>query len=287
MNNAGFQALPEGNQYEALALDLDGTLLNAAGELEPLVVSQVKNLSQRGVPVFLVSGRMQPAIDNIWRQLQLLTHIVSYNGARIALPGQLPIYDQFLPDDLAEQALAFCQQAGFHLNIYADDMLYVSGMNRSARWYSEHFGIELHPLPPDGLARIPPRTKLLTIVEEGELDDTYAALAKEFGQVARIVTSSRRFVEILPLNASKANALRVLADKYSIPLEKWIAVGDGMNDLDMIHAAGLGVAVENGDEKVKLEADLVVPPLPEGGLGVLMEKFFSSPQRREKCSSAT
>ena len=75
-------------------------------------------------------------------------------------------------------------------------------------------------------------------------------------------------------NYSKGTAVQFLADYYGVPIEKTVGVGDQLNDISMIQAAGLGVAVKNADERLKAVADHVCEYTnEEGAVGKLIEQF--------------
>ena len=65
-----------------------------------------------------------------------------------------------------------------------------------------------------------------------------------------------------------------LAKRLGIAIEDTVAVGDNLNDLSMVKAAGLGVSVANGVDALKEAADLVVPSVQEGGVARLIERIL-------------
>jgi hydroxymethylpyrimidine pyrophosphatase-like HAD family hydrolase len=82
------------------------------------------------------------------------------------------------------------------------------------------------------------------------------------------------FLEIVPERVSKADALAVLGAMHGVPSAEMISIGDNFNDLDMIHYAGLGVAMDNAPEEVKTTADLIAPSNDEDGVAYIIENFL-------------
>lgn len=262
-------------QYKALALDMDGTLLDGVGELTENVILGIKQLQQAGIEVFLVSGRMYPSMLPFWKALELDTPIVSYNGGKIQLPGHEPIFKAELQPTLTHDIVEYCREKDYCLNTYFEDKLFTLSENKFATWYSEYFKIPVNILPEEEKWPGESPAKALIIVEtEEELTPVYEEILGRFGENAHITTSSGCFVELLPLGVNKASAISVLADYHNIPLDQWVAVGDGMNDYEMLQECGVGLAVENGGKELLELIDNTVLTLPEGGLELIAEKFF-------------
>jgi len=79
-------------------------------------------------------------------------------------------------------------------------------------------------------------------------------------------TPDIRFISITSIDASKLNAAKWLLKKLGIPKERLIAIGDGLNDLELIDYAAFGIAMGNSHEEVRGSADLVVPDVEHCGL---------------------
>ena len=89
-----------------------------------------------------------------------------------------------------------------------------------------------------------------------------------------MIKSSEYFVEVINANYSKGTAIEFLSGYYNVPIEKTIAIGDQQNDIPMIEAAGLGIAVKNADGSLKERAAVVVPYTnEEGAVGEVIEKY--------------
>ncbi len=260
--------------YRGLGLDLDGTLLAPDGTLPEKSVAALRRLRDQSVQVVLISGRMTPAMMPFWRQIGLDTPLVAYNGAKISLPGKSPLCETALPSALASQVMAFCRHRGLHLNIYIRERLYALADTSVGRWYADYYRVPLEILPAALVADCDRATKMLVITTPEELAGLCPQMQALFGGGAHITTSSRRFIEILPRGVNKGAALRCVAEYLRLPLHAWVAVGDGANDVEMLEAAGCGVAVADGEEAVKAAAKMVVPPLSDGGWEKLESLFI-------------
>ena len=89
-------------------------------------------------------------------------------------------------------------------------------------------------------------------------------------------SSSPQNIELNQMNANKGQALLDLADRLGVPHEKTIAFGDGLNDITMIRAAGIGIAMENAEPAVKAAADWITASCDEDGVAAGVERFVLS-----------
>ena len=70
----------------------------------------------------------------------------------------------------------------------------------------------------------------------------------------------------------KGKAVKMVCDYLQIPVCRSVAVGDSMNDWEMLEAAGLSICMENGSEQLKKLADDVCPAVDRDGIRVAFEK---------------
>ena len=84
--------------------------------------------------------------------------------------------------------------------------------------------------------------------------------------------TKQQWLEIMPLNASKANAVKQL--KALLGCEKVVAFGDGKNDVDMFELADEGYAVENAHEDLKKHATDIILSNEEDGVAQWLARYF-------------
>lgn len=89
----------------------------------------------------------------------------------------------------------------------------------------------------------------------------------------KFVFSRPTYLEAIPKKSGKDSALRRLADLLGVPIENTAAFGDSNNDVDMLKAAGLGIAVANAREECKRAADTVTAANVDDGVAIMLEKF--------------
>jgi HAD superfamily hydrolase (TIGR01484 family) len=166
--------------------------------------------------------------------------------------------------------------AGFHLNCYVDDLLYVAEVTPEARRYADFQHLEIHVVGDlrKWLDRDP--TKLVAVGDPQALDELEATLKPRFAGRLFISKSLPYFLEFAHPDVSKGSGLAFVAGRLGFRAEEAVACGDGENDRELLDWAGFGVAVANAHEDVLARADLVVPSVQEEGVAVLLESYLDS-----------
>jgi Cof subfamily protein (haloacid dehalogenase superfamily) len=274
---------------EGIAFDMDGTLLDYDSRLSDSVAKAVRLITRGGIKVFLVTGRLQGGAEKFWRELMLDTPIASCNGARVGFPGQEPFLHIRLSEKVRNIVLDVEAENNLYLQYYVDDHIYTLHDSPEREWYSRMFNpVEKLEGRDDLLAmRLP--TKIVAITPECDQPRVWKLFADALGNEAIITRSNERFTEIISPEADKGVGLRALSDWSGIPVENFIAVGDAMNDLPMLQAAGFAISFKSGDPKLAEHVDMLLPPLWEDGMEILAKcvlgmtnsgRFFTARTRR-------
>jgi HAD superfamily hydrolase (TIGR01484 family) len=166
--------------------------------------------------------------------------------------------------------------AGFHVNCYVDDQLYVAEITPEARAYADFQHIEIHAVGDlhAWLRRDP--TKLVAVGDPQALDELEAVLKPRFRGRLFVAKSLPYFLEFAHPDVSKGAGLQFVADLLGFGPEETVACGDGENDRELLDWAGYGVAVANAHPEILARADLVVPPVQEEGVAALFEAYLDS-----------
>jgi Cof subfamily protein (haloacid dehalogenase superfamily) len=201
--------------------------------------------------------------------------LVCYQGAAVVDPvtGEWLLHEP-IPVELAREAIAAVQDAGFGLNCYVDDELYVTEVTDHARAYADFQSLPLTAVG-DLLAWLErPPTKL--VVDPDALDGLRPRLVEQFGDRLFIAKSLPYFLELASPRISKGTGLHFVLEHLGLPAERTVAFGDGENDLELLEEAGFGVAVENAHTALKARADLVIPGAREEGVAQVLEAYLDS-----------
>jgi Cof subfamily protein (haloacid dehalogenase superfamily) len=227
--------------------------------------------------VILVTGRMFRAVRPYALDAGIEDPVICYQGAVVAEPKSgrwlrhVPI-----PLELAREAIAALDDAGFPMNCYVDDELYVAAVTEGARSYADFQHLELHAVGDllEWLRR--PPTKLVVIDDPKVLDDLEARMKARFDGRLYISKSLPYFLEFASPDVTKAAGLEFLSQHLGFTAARTISFGDGENDVELLEWAGYGVAVANAHERVKAVADFVCPRVDEEGVAQVLEAYLDS-----------
>lgn len=245
--------------------------------LHPRTRNALAQTREAGTHVVVVTGRMFRAVRPYLAEADLDDLVVCYQGAVVADPttGEWLLH---LPIPLAEalEAMDAVVSAGFHLNCYLDDLLYVAEVTPQARSYADFQHLDIHAVGDlrAWLDREP--TKLVAVGDPDALDELEAELQPRFAGRLFISKSLPYFLEFAHPDVSKGSGLQFVADRLDFGPEETVACGDGENDRELLDWAGFGVAVANAHEDVLARADLVVPSVQEEGVAALLEAYLDS-----------
>ena len=245
--------------------------------LRPHTREAIARVRARGVHVIVVTGRMFRAVRPYLEQASLDDPVICYQGAVVADP----VTGEFLrhvpiPRAVALEAIDAVVVAGFHVNCYVDDELYVAEVTPEARAYADFQGLEIHTVGPlhDWLHDDP--TKLVAVGDPTALDSLEAELKPRFRGRLFVSKSLPYFLEFAHPDVSKGSGLQFVADRLGFTAAETVACGDGENDRELLDWAGFGVAVANAHPEILARADLVVPDVEHEGVAALFEAYLDS-----------
>jgi Cof subfamily protein (haloacid dehalogenase superfamily) len=261
--------------YELAVLDLDGTLLPEKGVMDLDVVQAWRRAQSRGLRMTIATGRMPPATQPYIDLLGIIEPVIFYNGALVRdLVSGKDLAAHTLPPGLAHEASLVFSLVPVDPLFYKDDRLFCFEVTPQIREYCEEERLTVGIVNDPQAFLKESLIKVLLIGSPLVLDDLRRALVPLVTSRGRLVNSRPHYLEILPREASKGNALRVLSRHLGIPRERILAAGDQENDLELIREAGLGIAMSHSPEVLKAVADRIAPPFEQGGLLPLLRDLL-------------
>jgi Cof subfamily protein (haloacid dehalogenase superfamily) len=260
---------------EAVAMDLDRTILPRSLELTDRLVAAVAAVRATGVRPIIATGRMFRSARPFALRLDLDTPLICYQGALIAdaRSGEWLVHTP-MPVPLAREVLGALN--GQHVNVYVHDELYVEELNADALEYARHSKLEPRVVGPLDEWLAEPTTKIVVVGEPARLDVLETQLHDRFGQRLFIAKSLPHFLEVAEPEVSKGSGLRWVCRRLGIDPGRVISFGDGANDIELLQEAGLGVAVEDADPALLPHAAFTVPSVEEDGVAAFLEELAAA-----------
>jgi len=262
-------------------LDIDGTLLDGLGNISDKDREAVAEARHSGVQVSLSTGRSIKACLSVIEQLSLDGYHISFDGALVSSPRRKEeVYAQPIRRELVRQMVEFAHLHGMDLELYSATQYFAGRETWSTGAHRDFFGLE--PTIVD-FAGIWERERIIkgALVATNPREETGAErFHRHFGdklhfsQARTPAYPGAVFNNILAPKVSKGRALKALARHLGISPADVMAVGDGTNDIALLSAAGLAVAMGSAPDEVKAVADHVTLDVDHSGLAAAIYKFL-------------
>lgn len=265
-----------------LFLDLDGTLLNDAKEITEGNRLALERTLQRGHGVIIATGRpLKSALEQSVR-LGLNKpgcYTIAYNGAVIYdWEKQDVVFARTLDKDAVIQVFQQANLLGEHVQTYDsfDVLVEPCGDDETVRRYCKMVSMTYRVINDvrTDLKEDPVKCLVINYEKKDGLLQMQSWIRENVPQMDCFF-SSDFLLEIVPKGMNKGEAVKMLCRMLNVEIENAVACGDAANDLAMLSAAGIGVAMQNGTEEVKAVADYItVRDNNHDGVAEAADKFF-------------
>lgn len=266
-------------EYKLIAMDLDGTLNNDQKIITEKTKAALMAAQKRGIRLALASARPSPGLFKERDILHLQDHqgiLMSYNGGRIvdAQTGKV-LFETSM--DLEETKTVLRQLESLPVTPILDDgsQFYVTSKDGYKVDYESKNNnmvcTEVGNLA-DFLTFAP--IKILMSVQPEELLQVQKQIAGFLPESLTVVQTAPFYLEVIPKVINKGQGIRDICAVLGIDPAQVISFGDAANDIPMLEAAGMGVAMGNAQEAVKAAADMVTLSNNEDGIAAALEKLL-------------
>ena len=272
-----------------IALDLDGTLLDSEKRLPAENYAALERAHKCGAYIVPATGRYFAAMPEHVRTLPFLRYAITINGARVsAADDSEALYTADIPLAQALELMCWLDTLPVIYDCYMDC---VGWMTEAMQRRAAEFSSDPHYLKMVRELRRPVPELKSFLARRGhdiqkiqfftnDLDLRTEVLRVCSDRFPGIVASSAWYknVEFNHADATKGKALLGLCKALNIDPAQTLAFGDGLNDVSMLRAAGLGVAMGNADDEVKAAADEVTASCDDAGVAAVVSRFFPEEQ---------
>lgn len=286
--------------YKFIAIDIDGTLLNSAGELTKHTSDVIKEATRKGVKIVLTSGRVTDSVKGIAEQINADKHIICDNGATIVnLEDGKTIYAKYIEKETIIKLVDFCINNNVYYMVFTNKEIIVKDLQHMAfAFYKQrhHLKDEATGVSQIKFAGIDyikkvtdPFTRIVICDQDRAIYNSIINVLKNFDDIALLaaphisnkivddgdkkVVLSYSYAEILAKDTNKWTAIEELIGKLKIKRSEVMAIGDNFNDIEMIKNAGLGIAMNNGSPVAKEVATVIAPSNNEDGVAKVIERY--------------
>ncbi|MDE0959784.1 MAG: HAD family hydrolase [Planctomycetota bacterium] len=273
-------------EYDAIILDLDGTLIEDGGGIRPRVRSALHRISEAGVHVMIATGRSEQSAAPVLDDLQIFNPMIVYNGAAVYCPNSRSLIEERNIDrGHLDQLLHYAKQHDLLPVVMCADSKRALSPRTDALKFALHDMKAVEIVAQDQM-RID-RPIRLSLFSEHHHD------TKKFADEIRAISDSEAYFTWFPLNLlpshqdssllvvdvqppceGKKEALMYLQKHHGISADRCVAIGDATNDSPMVELAGLGVAMGNAMEELKQVADRVIGANDTDAIADLIDELW-------------
>ena len=274
------------DMYKLVVLDVDGTLLAPDGTVQPRVYDTVHTTRLAGCKITLATGRFLNGTRGLIESLNITTPLILHVGSLIQDPvTEAILYEDLLSPGSVKAAIYTITTFGYQPIINDVGGRRLTGPPELDPSPEIKLFLETRQINRVSISDLCKIEHVLGISVFSPDDDL-----ESFQGILQDKTNSRVLIyrpgpghplpwyqlEIFPLECSKGRALRFLIELLGIGREEVLAIGDNINDIEMLREAGMGVAMGNAPDAVKSVANAVVGTNEQDGVAEALEKYVLS-----------
>lgn len=288
--------------YKLVAIDLDGTLLNSFGEVTENTKKALLEAKNQGIEIVLASGRPISSTKSLALELGVDNYIISGNGAVVYdIKNEQAIYDKFLTKEQVLEVANICEENSIFYNVYTEEEVITKSLSYNVLFYHKenikkieekrtHINVVqdvrkyIEESGKDKFLKITVCDESRTIFngiirklkEIGNIDilNVEHMSRKKFKIGTEEVSIEYHYTEITNENVNKWTAIEYLINKLNIDKKDVVAIGDNINDKEMIVNSGLGIVMGNSNPLMKEIGNVIVSDNNSEGVLEAFNKYI-------------
>lgn len=255
-----------------LAIDLDGTLLTKNRVPHPENLLAIQRAQRAGISVVPASGRIASSVRQFSGELGLDGKMICSNGSHVLGEGGAELLYVGLSPEAVDIALTYAERVGVHTSGYTRQELFFLTESKWSEVYRSRVRAVIPKQSTFDQARAMSLLKIILIDEPENIPTHKRALSALLeSDLAALTESEPEYLEILSPHANKGLGLKVLSESLGMAREETAAIGDYLNDVEMVEWAGIGAAVANAVSEVKDVADIRVGTNDDAGVAQFID----------------
>ncbi len=263
--------------YKLMAIDIDGTLLDNNSKIRKETCDALQKMKEHGITVTFATGRFYSDACYFARVLSFSCPMILLHGALIQSQEGKILKKHELPPQTVPVLVDIARKEKIPFQIFHEDWLI---MEKKTKWNDVYLSFsEIKPvIVPDISEYLKKQKSPFTFIFLGaqqKMVRLKKIIEEKLNDSIAIACAHPNLLEIIAPNVSKGIALMELAAMKNIPLSQTIAIGDSYNDMEMLKAAGLGVAMGNAPQEVKDIADYITKDNDNDGIAYFVSQYLA------------
>lgn len=275
--------------------DLDGTIIDKNNAIYKDNLKAISDINNNNIPFVICTGKTYSIYKGLSSTFHASYGIFGNGTSIINLKTGEEIYESLLDSTNVINVVKLAKKNSLHLHVYTknqiitEELLYLDLRNYKLQKNNIYNNKLEFKIVPDLLEYILKKeipiskivissTSSLEKIKEEILNtlDVSVLNIKKYGEFKdKIINKEYEYLDIVPKNVSKGNALEFLGNYLNIKKNEILAIGDNLNDLDMVEKAGIGIAVNNAYSELKQVANYTTQKnVEQGGFAEAIYKFI-------------
>jgi hypothetical protein len=260
-----------------MAIDIDGTLLDKNSQITQSTCDALQKIKEKGITITFATGRFYPDAIYFAKLLGFSCPMILLHGALIQSQDGKVIRKQGLPPESIPILIEIAKKEKVPFQIFHENFLVIE---KKSKWNDVYLSFsEIKPvIVPDINQYLKNHKSPFSFIYLGT-EQRMAKLKKvvedRLNNTIAIASAHPNLLEIIAPDVSKGRALKELAAMKNIPLSQTIAIGDSYNDMEVLKAAGLGVAMGNAPQEVKDIADYITKDNDNDGIAYFVSQYLA------------
>jgi Cof subfamily protein (haloacid dehalogenase superfamily) len=260
-----------------IAADMDGTLLDPSGNLDPDFFDVFEQLTERNVLFAAASGRQYYSLQDTFAPIADKMLFVAENGTMVMHQGQELYSNTIERQDITRVIEVARQIDGVHIVLCGKSGAYIESTDPNAHQEIQKYYAKRTQV--DDLLSVDDQFIKVALLHFGGTEAKVApTFSAEFGESHQVVVSAKIWLDVMDKAASKGAAIEHLQNTMGFSYEQTMSFGDFFNDVEMLQVSGESYAMENAHPEVKQYAKYIAPSNAQSGVLSTIKRLFSLSQ---------
>ena len=255
---------------KAIFLDIDGTLIYGGKGPFKDDIEAMEKAAAAGHLLFLNTGRSFGNIPEVMSQFSFFSGIVAGGGAHVSLSddksgGFNTIYHQWVPEEMLAKIFDYYGKRSLFCMLEAEGGCYT--INSFSRLHTARAPILVNSLEEYKNKSDGDLISKLTLDRFASEEE--CSFLEPFFRMNRFIDYSEGIIR----TENKGKGMDLVLNTLGIEREDSIAIGDSINDLEMIQTSGLGIAMGNAFDELKEAAGAITEDCGKGGVAAAIKNY--------------